>query len=758
MEFETYGDVIDAFERDNMGYETLTDYINGNNIKIAEIDMDPMGDLKKALGAKDGGLMVAIQKLNQGGPIREKYGIGGNISKNTPYDPRATTQDFTNALQSVSAGSTYQQQADAKRYARNQAASMLDQAMKSADPNKGPGLQGIYDTFFKNKLGTNFQKTFSPGASGRMMSYSSQDRDKMLDQMANQMLDTTNYSQSKVDQRREKEFADYMNNLISSTYGKADDYKAEAATLGMPTEAYFDYFVTSDPKNVMSSYDTLSRDPYFDPKTYVARDPNEAQELSPLNMYYQRELQNQINAGIPEGQRIQQGQVLGLPTFLTGPGSQMGQSYESYADALARTKKQMGLREGGMTGGKTYHQYHDQYVPRDEESMGYANGGRVGLFMGGDPLTGQALAIYNSMNAYGFDDQEIANALESRGYYTPGGTTTTPPEQVTGIINQQINQGGDDKPMIQSFKKDSRVAPAFEAFQADQQLQSMGIDNPFANEANLEGAYYGDMMDIDLSPGKQSKFAKVTEGLRSIPGKVKGMMDNPLMNAIGFAVNPLVGGIKGIASLANQMLPVNKRAIAENIGGNMGISVDNIGRIVNTGNYQDPSNVMAGYNLNMLTDKSFDKRIDKTSETLANKYDLNKQQISDILSGKLTEENFTDDKYKLSGTDKTTNLIKQLRSLQIMKDQNQFIQDTAKKEAEQKELAKQLARAQKEIAAKGYQDYGSGGASEATQKSYEGPDGSYAGASTQDYGGGEKEGGLIGYQKGGLATMFTRKR
>jgi hypothetical protein len=42
--------------------------------------------------------------------------------------------------------------------------------------------------------------------------------------------------------------------------------------------------------------------------------------------------------------------------------------------------------------------------------------------------------------------------------------------------------------------------------------------------------------------------------------------------------------------------------------------------------------------------------------------------------------------------------------------------------------------------------------------SYEGPDGSYAGASTQDYGGGEKDGGIIGYKKGGLATMFTRRR
>ena len=49
MEFERYEDVIDAFERDNMGYETLTDYIKGNNIKIAEIDMSPMGDLAKSI-------------------------------------------------------------------------------------------------------------------------------------------------------------------------------------------------------------------------------------------------------------------------------------------------------------------------------------------------------------------------------------------------------------------------------------------------------------------------------------------------------------------------------------------------------------------------------------------------------------------------------------------------------------------------------------------------------------------------------------
>ena len=70
-----------------------------------------------------------------------------------------------------------------------------------------------------------------------------------------------------------------------------------------------------------------------------------------------------------------------------------------------------------------------------------ADGGRVGLFMGGDPLTGQALQIYNSMKGYNFSDQEIADALSARGLYTPGGTTTTPsPDQ--GIIGIDIQDRG----------------------------------------------------------------------------------------------------------------------------------------------------------------------------------------------------------------------------------------------------------------------------------------------------------------------------
>ena len=104
-------------------------------------------------------------------------------------------------------------------------------------------------------------------------------------------------------------------------------------------------------------------------------------------------------------------------------------------------------------------------------------------------------------------------------------------------------------------------------------------------------------------------FAKAKQGLSGIVGNVKGLMDNPIGNAIGFAINPIMGGIKGIASFANRMLPANERAIQENIMGNMGFAVNDIGQIVSTGDYNDPENVMAGYNLSRMTPETFMKRI-----------------------------------------------------------------------------------------------------------------------------------------------------
>ena len=89
----------------------------------------------------------------------------------------------------------------------------------------------------------------------------------------------------------------------------------------------------------------------------------------------------------------------------------------------------------------------DYIERRRREFESKADGGAIGievlftdkkprqkLFMGGPALEGQALAIYNSMNAYGFSDQAIANALQEQGLYTPGATT-----EETGIIASAPN-------------------------------------------------------------------------------------------------------------------------------------------------------------------------------------------------------------------------------------------------------------------------------------------------------------------------------
>ena len=362
---------------------------------------------------------------------------------------------------------------------------------------------------------------------------------------------------------------------------------------------------------------------------------------------------------------------------------------------------------------------------------GLADGGRVGLFMGGSPLEGQALSIYNSMNAYGFQDQEIADALSAQGLYTAPGSGTPDITPGNTIGYQGGGGGGDnfsvynpDPNSIRSIKQDPAIQSNLEAIQRNQQLQSMGIKDPFANEQDPANAYYGDMFeDTSNQIGKQSMFAKAKQGLSGIVGDVKGLMDSPIGNAIGFAINPIMGGIKGIASFANRMLPANERAIQENIMGNMGFAVNDIGQIVSRGDYDDPENVMAGYNLSRMTPETFMKRIASIKNRKAAQTDASRRRIAAI----------QDAQRKFEAAEKLKRLA-----------------------VEEANLRKGRAPG--------------GGRFDGGQAAYTNPDTGVGGGQftdslgNQDYqdaydpGGGEKDGGIIGYQKGGLATMFKEKR
>ena len=148
--------------------------------------------------------------------------------------------------------------------------------------------------------------------------------------------------------KQSEAYGKFLQQKIEEAYGNPEDYRAEAATLNMPLAVYMDYLMTQDPKGIMYKYRKMN--PYYDPQFDIAPDPKEKEELDPLRMYFNRELQRQIDAGIPESERIKFGQVVAPVTTLPSSGT-MPSMYESYEDALARTRKQMGLAKGGMPTG-----------------------------------------------------------------------------------------------------------------------------------------------------------------------------------------------------------------------------------------------------------------------------------------------------------------------------------------------------------------------------------------------------------------------
>ena len=171
-----------------------------------------------------------------------------------------------------------------------------------------------------------------------------------------------------------------------------------------------------------------------------------------------------------------------------------------------------------------------------DEALGKADGGAIGIevlftekkprknfFMGGPALEGQALAIYNSMNATGATDQAIADRLQSLGLYTPGGTTTTPD---TNIIGSQINQGG-GRDGIQSIGPQN-IASFTETVEARQnRLNNPGKIADFIN-SNLGKIGINTQRSANEMLASGIKDTRATSG---IPFGISGMIAKALPNA-----------------------------------------------------------------------------------------------------------------------------------------------------------------------------------------------------------------------------------
>ena len=256
MEYETYADVIDAYNADDMGYSSLTDYIKGQNIKIKEIEMEPMADLQRSLfeNKADGGA-IGIEVL-----FREKNKNGGRIGLKDGLMP----EDYL-----------YSMDKDAKGF------------LIGEDSDKIP--EGLPE--------------------------------------------------------------DYL--------FKIDD---EGKIFIVPTK---------------ESEDKRKDVEVEDVEDIIERDTPRVGILSGFS-------------------------------------------------PLAFLRKYLAKKE----------------LEAKEENK--ADGGRVGLFMGGPALTGTALDIYNSMSAYGFTDQDIANALRARGLYDTTPAPTAPVQPLQPNITRP-NGGGKDE-------------------------------------------------------------------------------------------------------------------------------------------------------------------------------------------------------------------------------------------------------------------------------------------------------------------------
>ena len=356
----------------------------------------------------------------------------------------------------------------------------------------------------------------------------------------------------------------------------------------------------------------------------------------------------------------------------------------------------------------------DYIERRRREFESKADGGSIGIevlftdkkprknfFMGGPALEGQALQIYNSMKGYNFSDQEIADALSARGLYTPAGSGTGTETTQPNIIGAQLNQGDDRVTGLQeTFTKDLSKNPRFSYLTPQEQANKYRFDRSVEPRDGLMGFY-----------DKTKNFFAEN---RFFQPKVRGTLGTRLANQPRL---PLPGSIA-----AYSMSPLNPDSknynpdLIEQLN-LLELGDDMIGRDSGSGLLRYGSgSVLRGQNV--------------ISAFGSNDYlaQLNKY---------INQKNITN-RARQKGID----------------ERNKFI---AEQEAKQKaQLAAQLAAAQEVINRMGYQDYGSGGG---LDPSLNDPvTGEYTGASTQDYGSGEKDGGIIGYEKGGLATMFTRRR
>ena len=193
-----------------------------------------------------------------------------------------------------------------------------------------------------------------------------------------------------------------------------------------------------------------------------------------------------------------------------------GVDYNSKADGGLMVAIER-FNQGGMAGNKTYHQYHDQYVPMDEESMMYANGGGVGSMM--QPKKERVSFRGGGMDAGNPSNQDQSAAMgggNTNNNTGGGGETNRPNPHTDSGYSKTSTVSGDRmrssaREFVQQLNNDRAIAagqggPKFESYGGGSRPQG-GIFsnmsfNPLAMLAGIFGGPLAGLLTRGIMMGK----------------------------------------------------------------------------------------------------------------------------------------------------------------------------------------------------------------------------------------------------------------
>ena len=259
-------------------------------------------------------------------------------------------------------------------------------------------------------------------------------------------------------------------------------------------------------------------------------------------------------------------------------------------------------------------------------------------------------AIYDQ--GFSFIPQEMY-----RGAFVAPTFPTAPTTTTGGITTVPISTGGTGSENFSVYRPDMNNVRT--DFRPD-------FDFRRGTQAPL-GVAPGDTSMFDIrNPGlglrTETERNKFMDMYPDYFGRDTGVPKSGLASFVDTAMNFIPGidlakrGINLVGGAIKNIMPINQRAIEENQARGAGIFTDDIGRIV--GDPNTVGGVMAGYNLNKITEDTFNKRRDTISNTLSKK-GISDADIQGLIDGTIDDEDIAA-KYGIA-----SNLTSKIRNLSI---------------------------------------------------------------------------------------------